>query len=154
MIVGSFVAGLRGELLSSLSLGLNVEILNLGLTEDTVPALAIVRAIIYDPSRLHPGVAVGRLVNIRVADNEKDVLWSPQSDTSDALNVLQSELRDSLARLLLVPAVHRDLGTSGNVGITALLIRVRGLLLHILHLLRLVDDFLNAWVGHVCDCFR
>lgn len=97
---------------------------------------------------LHPGVAVRRLVDVRVADDEEDVLGSSESDASDTVDVLQTELRNGLPRLLLIPAVHSDLGAGRNIGITALLIRVRRLLLYILHLLRLVNDFFNAWVGH------
>lgn len=92
VVVGSLVSGLRGELLGSGGLSLNVEVLNLGLTEDAVPKLAIVRSMSHVQSFLHPGVAVRRLVDIWVADDEENVLWSPKSDASDAVDVLQAEL--------------------------------------------------------------
>merc|ERR1711915_651015 len=78
---------LSGELLRSGGLSLGVQVLNLGLTEDD------------------PGVAVGALVDIGLADDKQDVLRPPEGDTSDALNVLEAELGDSLACLLLVARV-------------------------------------------------
>lgn len=124
VVVRSLVGGLRGELLGSGSLSLNVQVLDLGLTENAATELAIMRFQSQFQSFLHPGVAVRRLVHIRVADDEENVLWSPQSNASDAVDVLQAELCNGLARLLLVSAVHSDLRTSGNVGITTLLVRV------------------------------
>lgn len=155
VVVRSLVGGLGRELLSCRSLRLRVEILDLGLAEDAVITSVFASCPTHTDNALHPGVAVRGLVDIRAADNKEDVLGSPKSDTCDSLNVLQTELRNRLACLLLVPAVHSDLSTSWDVGITTLLIRVRGLLLYILHLLlRLIDNLFDTWVGHSRCCSR
>jgi hypothetical protein len=83
------------------------------------------------------------------------VLRSAESDACDALDVLQSELGDGLASLLLVAGVDSDRGTRGDVGLTLLALRlVAGLLLLNLDvlLLRLIGELLNAWVGHDFVC--
>lgn len=74
---------------------------------------------------LHPGVAVGALVDIRLADDKQDVLRPPEGDTSDALNVLEAELGDSLASLLLVARVDGNAGAGRDVGFAALVLGVR-----------------------------
>lgn len=80
------------------------------------------------------------------------VLRSAQSDACDALNVLQAELGDGLASLLLVAGVDGDGGALGDHGIT-LLFGVAGLILLDLNvlLLWLVGELFNAGVGHFCD---
>jgi hypothetical protein len=80
-------------------------------------------------------------------------LWPAESDTGDALDVLQTELADSLACLLLVARVHRDGGACGDASLGLALnfgVRVRLCILDLdVLLLNLVREFLNAWVGHV-----
>ena len=79
------------------------------------------------------------------------VLRSPQSNPCDTLDMLQPELGDGLARLLLVPAVDGDGCTGGDVGLAALLAGVGAVVLLNLGLgvLRLIGELLDAWVGHV-----
>jgi hypothetical protein len=83
------------------------------------------------------------------------VLRSAESDASDAVNVLQSELGDGLASLLLVARVDSDRGARGDVGLALLALGlVAGLILLDLDvlLLGLVGELFNAWVGHVGGC--
>ena len=85
------------------------------------------------------------------------VLWSAESDTGDAIDMLQSKLGDGLASLLLVARVDSDRGTCGDVGLALLSLRlVAGVLLLDLGvlLLGLVGELFNAWVGHLVDCGR
>lgn len=100
---------------------------------------------------LHPSVAGRRLVDVWLADDEQDVLWPSQSNPSDTLDMLETQLRDCFARLLLVPAVHSDLSTSGDVGLSTFLIRIRGLVLNLwcILLLWLVGELFDTWVGHI-----
>lgn len=98
---------------------------------------------------LHPSVARRGLVDVRVADDEEDVLWSAKGDTGDALNVLQAKLCNSLARLLLVSAVDSNGGACGDVGLTCLVIGVGRLVLNLLDgLLWLIGNLFDTWVGH------
>jgi hypothetical protein len=110
VVAGVVVGRLVGELLSSLSLSLGVEVLNLGLTEDAVHRVSIMPppGHWYSSSNVHPGVAVGALVDVGLRDDEKDVLGAAEGDAGDALDVLQAELSDGLAGLLLVPVVNGD----------------------------------------------
>jgi hypothetical protein len=80
------------------------------------------------------------------------VLRSAEGDACDALDVLQAELGDGLASLLLVAGVNGDGGALGDHGI-ALLLGVAGLILLDLDvlLLGLVGELFNAGVGHFCD---
>ena len=149
VVAGVVVGGLAGELLGSLGLGLGVEVLNLGLTEDAV--LEVSHRVLpshWVPKSLniHPGVAVGALVDVGLGDDEKDVLGAAESDASDALNVLQAELANGLAGLLLVPVVDGDGSACGDVGLAGLRLRVglAGLNVDVLH--GLIGDLLNAWV--------
>lgn len=66
---------LLGELLGSGSLGLRVQVLNLGLTEDAALRVSCIYLCCryMDVECLHVGVGVGRLVNIGLADNEEDL---------------------------------------------------------------------------------
>lgn len=66
---------LLGELLGSGSLGLRVQVLNLGLTEDAALRVSCIYLCCryMDVGYLHVGVGVGRLVNIGLADNEEDL---------------------------------------------------------------------------------
>ena len=77
------------------------------------------------------------------------VLRSAEGDACDALNVLQAELGDGLASLLLVAGVDGDGRALGDHGI-ALLLGVAGLILLDLDvlLLGLVGELFNAGVGH------
>lgn len=65
---------LLGELLGSGGLGLRVQVLNLGLTED---AVLRVSDCCWSPDvqsrRLHVGVGVGGLVDVGLADDEEDL---------------------------------------------------------------------------------
>lgn len=117
---------------------------------------------------LHPGVGGGALVDIGVADDKEDlyrnqhlqillsqcysltyVLWPPQGDTGDALDVLEAELGNGLPGLLLVAGVDGDGGASGDVGVNLLITRVGGRVIDLDNLLlRLVNELLNSWVGH------
>lgn len=114
----------------------------------------------YSDHHPHPSVAARALVHVRLADNEQNVLGPPQRDTRNALDLGQTELLNSLARLLLVPAVHSDLSTGRDVGLalalTALLSRVVRRVLCILNadflLFGLVRELLDSWVGH-CEWF-
>lgn len=126
--------------------------------------------------RLHVGVAVGGLVNVGLGDDEEDlldhmsalahgyisllsvhlpdmtyVLGSPEGDTGDALNLLQAELGNGLARLLLVARVDSDGRASWDGSLSGLSLRVGAVLglLNIDLLLLLVGEFFNSWVGHV-----
>lgn len=77
-------------------------------------------------------------------------LGPAERHTGDALNVLQAKLADGLACLLLIARVHSNGGTCGDVALSLALgfgVRVCLLDLDVL-LLRLVADFLNAWVRH------
>ena len=66
--------------------------------------------------------------------------------------MLQAELGNSLASLLLVPGVDGDGAASWDGGI-ALALRVGAVacVLDVDLLLRLVGELFNAWVGHLCD---
>jgi hypothetical protein len=79
------------------------------------------------------------------------VLRSAEGDACDALNVLQAELGNGLASLLLVAGVDGDGGALGDHGI-AFLFGVAGLILVDLDvlLLGLVGELFNAGVGHFC----
>lgn len=80
------------------------------------------------------------------------VLRSAEGDACDALDVLQAELGDGLASLLLVAGVDGDRRALGDHGI-ALLLRLAGLLLLNLDilLLGLIGELFNTGVGHFCD---
>ena len=153
IVAGVVVGGLAGELLGSLGLGLGVEVLNLGLTEDAVHLVSI----IHQPghwsrsSNVHPGVAVGALVDVGLRDDEKDVLGATEGDTGDALDVLQAELSDGLAGLLLVPVVNGDGSACGDVGLAGLALGLGALLLEVdVLLLGLIDELFNTGVRHFC----
>jgi hypothetical protein len=69
--------------------------------------------------------------------------------------VLQSELGDGLASLLLVARVNGYCGARGDVGLALLALGlVAGLLLLNLDvlLLGLIGKLFNAWVGHFDGC--
>jgi hypothetical protein len=83
------------------------------------------------------------------------VLRSAERDACDAVNVLQSELGNGLASLLLVARVHSDRGARGDVGLALLALGlVAGLVLLNLDvlLLGLIRKLFNAWVGHFDGC--
>lgn len=63
---------------------------------------------------LHPGVGSGAPVDVGVADDEEDVLGPAQRHARDALDVLEAELGNGLARLLLVARLHHDRGAGGD----------------------------------------
>lgn len=153
VVTGVVVGRLVGELLSSLGLGLGVEVLNLGLTEDAVHLVSI----IHQPghwsrsSNVHPGVAVGALVDVGLRDDEKDVLGATEGDTGDALDVLQAELANGLAGLLLVPVVDGDGSACGDVGLAGLALGLGAFLLEVdVLLLGLIDELFNTGVRHFC----
>ena len=65
---------LLGELLGSGSLGLRVQVLNLGLTEDAVFCVSDCCCSLHVYDRcLHVGVGVGGLVDVGLADDEEDL---------------------------------------------------------------------------------
>ena len=65
---------LLGELLGSGGLGLRVQVLNLGLTEDAALRVSDCCRSLYVCSQcLHVGVGVGRLVDVGLADDEEDL---------------------------------------------------------------------------------
>lgn len=107
---------LRRELLSSRSLGLGVEILDLGLSEDTAPISLRLATTSTVTSQLnsHPRVAIRALVHIRIADHEQDVLRPTQRHPRNALDVLEPQLANRLARFLLVARVHRHGRSRGD----------------------------------------
>jgi hypothetical protein len=75
-VVVSVLGGtlLLGELLGSGGLGLRVQVLNLGLTEDAVLRVSCCCWSLDVRDRcLHVGVGVGGLVNIGLADDEEDL---------------------------------------------------------------------------------
>lgn len=202
VVVALVLTGSLGlsELLGSGSLGSGVQVLDLGLTEDA--ASVLLRRLEHGLSRdcLHPGVAVGGLVDIGVVDDEEDlcstsqpklqglrvklaialqwrggpgtaamrvaqgcrrrrlpwsvthVLGPAESDAGDALDVLQAELRNGLAGLLLVARVDGNLSTGGDAGVAgALVARLgAGLLIGNLGdlLLGLVGELFDTGVGH------
>lgn len=75
------------------------------------------------------------------------VLGSAESDASDALNLLQAELGNSLAGLLLVARVDGDGGAGGDT--TLLTLRVGAGVINLDLLLGLVvDNFFNTGVRH------
>lgn len=154
VVAGVVVGGLAGELLGSLGLGLGVEVLNLGLTEDAVLQVSyefLPSHWVHESLNIHPGVAVGALVDVGLGDDEEDVLGAAESDAGDALDVLQAELANGLAGLLLVPVVNGDGSASGNVGLAGLRLRVRvaSLDLDVLH--GLIGDLFDSGVCH-CEC--
>ena len=156
VVTGVVVGGLAGELLGSLGLGLGVEVLNLGLTEDAVLQVShgfLPSHWVHNLSNIHPGVAVGALVDVGLGDDEEDVLGAAEGDAGDALDVLQAELANGLAGLLLVPVVNGDGSACGDVGLAGLRlgVRVASLNLDVLH--GLVGDLFDTGVGHFC-CFR
>ena len=127
VVAGVVVGGLAGELLGSLGLGLGVEVLNLGLTEDAVLQVSyefLPSHWVHKSLNIHPGVAVGALVDVGLGDDEEDVLGAAESDAGDALDVLQAELANGLAGLLLVPVVDGDGSACGDVGLAGLRLRV------------------------------
>lgn len=80
------------------------------------------------------------------------VLGPAEGDAGDALNVLQAELRDGLAGLLLVARVDSDLGTSGDAGVAGALVARLGAGLIVGNLgdllLGLVGELFDTGVGH------
>lgn len=152
VVASVLVGGLGGELLGSLGLGLGVEVLDLSLTEDAVPCVSIDSPSNQSlDSNIHPSVAVRALVDVGLGDDEEDVLGPPESDPGDALDVLQAELGDGLARLLLVPVVDGDGSACGDVGLAGLglgLGALVGLDVDVL-LLGLVDELFNTGVRHI-----
>lgn len=75
------------------------------------------------------------------------VLRSAESDASDALNLLQAELGNGLAGLLLVARVNGDGRASGDAALLAL--RVGAAVVNLLDLLLgLVDNLFNTGVRH------
>lgn len=79
------------------------------------------------------------------------VLRSAEGDACDAIDVLQAELGDGLASLLLVAGVDSDGGARGHADLALLALRlVAGLILLDLDvlLLGLVGELFNAGVGH------
>jgi len=83
-------------------------------------------------------------------------LGSAEGDTRDAFDMLETELSNGLACFLLVAGVDGHRGACRETGLAlALALGVRAGLC-ILHLsdflVRLVREFLNAWVGHVDLC--
>lgn len=80
-------------------------------------------------------------------------LGPAESNAGDTLDVLQTELANGLACLLLVARVHSDGGSCGDARLglgLAIGVRVRVCVLYLdVLLLGLVREFLNAWVGHV-----
>jgi hypothetical protein len=81
------------------------------------------------------------------------ILWSPQSNTSDAINVLKSKFGDELASFLLVARVNRDLRTFGDgsvTGILSLVVVRTGLCFFYfgILLLGLIRELLDARVRH------
>lgn len=76
------------------------------------------------------------------------VLGAAESDTGDAGNVLQAELGDGLASLLLVTGVDGDSSTAGNDGLIASL--GFGVAFDVLGNL-LIGELFNTGVGH-CVC--
>lgn len=77
------------------------------------------------------------------------VLGTTESDTSDAGNVLQAELANGLASLLLVARVDGDSGTTGDGGLIASL-RLGGAagILNVGLGNLLVGELFNTGVGH------
>lgn len=84
------------------------------------------------------------------------ILRSAEGHAGNALNVLQAELCDGLASLLLVAGVHSDGGTGGDVGLALALAFGVGAALCILDLgallLGLVRKLFNAGIGHGVVC--
>jgi len=79
------------------------------------------------------------------------VLRSAEGDACDAVDVLQAELGNGLASLLLVAGVDGDGRARGHVDLALLVLRlVAGLILLDLDvlLLGLVGELFNAGVGH------
>jgi len=74
------------------------------------------------------------------------VLRAAEGDTVDAGNVLQTQLSDGLAGLLLVTGVDSDGGTSGDVGLAGLGLGVTALLDSLGDLL--IGELFNAGIGH------
>jgi hypothetical protein len=74
VVSGVVVLLLSGELLGSGSLSLGIEILNFGLTENTIKDAINTCALrgVYGVS-LHVGIAGGGLVDFRVVDDEKNL---------------------------------------------------------------------------------
>jgi hypothetical protein len=99
-------------------------------------------------SNVHPCVAVGALVDVGLGDDEEDVLGAAEGNAGDALDVLQAELGDGLASLLLVPVVNGDGSACGDVGLASLRLVVRlGLDVDVL-LLGLIGELFNTGVRH------
>lgn len=75
MVVASMVMLGGSELLGSSSLSRGVQVLDLGLTENTVEGIGSVYSCcrIIGGRCLHVGVAVGGLVDLRGVDNEEDL---------------------------------------------------------------------------------
>lgn len=74
------------------------------------------------------------------------VLGAAESDTGDAGDVLQAELGNGLASLLLVARVDGDGGAGGNAGITGLGLGVADLLNVLGDLL--IGKLFNTGIGH------
>jgi hypothetical protein len=74
VVVTGVVAGSLGgsELLSGGSLGLGVQVLNLGLTEDARWELVLV-SVKVNWFHIHPAVGVGGAVDLGLVDNEEDL---------------------------------------------------------------------------------
>jgi hypothetical protein len=76
VVTGVVASGLGGsELLSGGSLGLGVQVLNLGLTEDarSVSVNVVHIRVTAIGFHIHPAVAVGGTVNLGLVDNEEDL---------------------------------------------------------------------------------
>jgi len=77
------------------------------------------------------------------------VLGAAEGDTGDAGDVLQAELGNGLASLLLVTRVDGDSSAGGNAGVAGLGLGV-ATLLNVLGDL-LIGKLFNTGVGH-CEC--
>jgi hypothetical protein len=85
------------------------------------------------------------------------VLRSAKGNAGDALDVLQSQLGDGLASLLLVAGVHSDGGTCGDARLLLTCRLSLGLvagfrILNLCDLLVLVGELFDTWVGHGDMC--
>lgn len=109
--------------------------------------------ILARPPRLHAVCAHSFLAPLF----QTHVLGPPQGNAGDALNVLQAELRDGLAGLLLVARVDGDRGARGDAGVTSNLIARLGAGVIVGDLgagllLGLVGELFDAGVGHFGVC--
>jgi hypothetical protein len=166
VVVARVVGVLGRELLGGGRGSLRVEVFNFRFAEDSITTSVPLTVPKSFRLHLHPSVARGRLVHIRVVDNKQDLFaesseiasegsqpthafGSSECDAGNAIDMLQAQLGNGLPGLFLVARVDGNGGTGRDGGLAALnldlrLLRRGGSVFDLSGLPRLVRQLLNA----------